>query len=72
MSAPKVAFLGPKCGLAARYVFAEPASSTRVEVIGNVTALCLADPRPERADLCPDFRSEMDRIQLFRDRGYFP
>ena len=72
MSASRVAFLCPRCGLAARYVFAEPGGSTHVEIIGNFTVLCLADPRPARADLCPTFRSEMDRIQLFRERGYFP
>ena len=72
MSAPRVAFQCPRCGLAARYVFAGPAGPNRVKTIGDFTGLCMADLQPARADLCPEFRSEMDRIQRFRERGYFP
>jgi len=72
MSAPRVEFKCPRCGLEARYVFVEPGGPNRVETFGKFTTLCLADPRPARADLCPKFRSEMEHIQRFRESGYFP
>jgi hypothetical protein len=66
MSAPAVKFKCSRCGLEARYVFAEPAGPNRVEAMGDFRALCRVMPQPANAGYCPEFRSEQARIERSR------
>ena len=66
MSASSVTFKCPRCGLQARYAFAEPGAYDRIELLGSFEMKCRTFPRPDWADHCRAFMLGKERVERSR------
>ena len=65
VSASSVNFKCPRCGLQARYAFAEPGAYDRIEILGSFEMKCRTFPRPDWADHCRAFvlgKKQVERV----------
>ena len=65
-SASSVTFKCPRCGLQARYVFAEPGAYDRIELLGGFEMECRTFPRPDWADHCRAFMLGKKQVERSR------
>ena len=66
VSASSVTFKCPRCGLQACYVFADPGTYDRIEILGNFEVKCRTFPRPDWADHCRAFMLGKEQAERSR------
>ena len=66
VSASSVTFKCPRCGLQACYVFADPGTYDRIEILGNFEVKCRTFPRPDWADHCRAFMLRKKQVERAR------
>ena len=69
-SASSVNFKCPRCGLRACYMFADPGTYDRIEILGSFELKCRTFPRPDWADHCRAFM--LGKKQVERSRPVTP